>query len=265
MKTLILKASFILILQILLAPQATYEKEINKIIAETPYQKTIEIDNINKVFIENLDNNLKNKKITCLGDSITYGNGGSYKEDGTQISYCDYLSKTLSAEIINLGIGGTAIGDYWDENSFILRWDTIPQDSDIIIIYGGVNDYFIGNYGDINLKEEKTFTGDCYKLFKNIKEKYVDSKIYVILSYQTDYENIEQFRENDLEKYLLTQKEYAAEFGFDVIDLYHLDFLNSKDMEVNRNYIPDGIHPNDEGSRLLANQIAVELLLDAQS
>ena len=144
MNALVLKTSIFLILQMLLAPHETYNAEINKVVAETSYERTIKINDINESFVENLNNNLKGKKITCIGDSITYGNGGSYKEDGTQISYCDYLSQILSAEVINLGVGGAAIGDYWDENSLILRWHQIPHDSDIIIIYGGVNDYFIG-------------------------------------------------------------------------------------------------------------------------
>lgn len=264
MNTIILKTSLFLLFLMSLSPENAYKEEIEKINTETSYEKTLEINEVNEFFIEKLDNKLEGKKITCLGDSITYGNGGSYKEDGTQISYCDYLADILDAEVVNLGIGGTAIGDYWDENSFILRWNKIPEDSDIIIIYGGLNDYFIGNYGDINTKEEKTFTGDCYKLFSNIKNTYTNSKIYVILNYQTDYENIEQFKNNDLEKYLMTEKQYAEEFGFEIIDLYHLNFLNSKDMTLNKAYIPDGVHPNDEGNKILANEIATKLLIDAQ-
>ena len=47
---------------------------------------------------------------------------------------------------------------------------------------------------------------------------YILFEIFLLKHNDLDYENIEQFKKNNLEKYLLTQKEYAAEFGFEVIE-----------------------------------------------
>ena len=52
----------------------------------------------------------------------------------------------------------------------------------------------------------------------------------------------------------------APECGFDVIDLYNNNILNSYDKDVNEQFLPDGIHPNVEGHRILAEHIASQII-----
>jgi lysophospholipase L1-like esterase len=234
---------------------AVYEQEA------TCYEKTIEINDINEVLLEKYGKNLEGKKITCIGDSITYGNGGSLKEDGTRVSYCDYLEGYTKEDVINLGIGGAPIGDYWDDSSLILRWEEIPEDSDIILVFAGTNDYFIGEYGDIDEKEEKTFCGDAYTLLEDIKGKYTDSDIYVVLTYQNEAQYWNGYKENDFGKYMNTLKMFAMELDLNVIDLTNTDFLNSNDAMVKKELIPDSVHPNDKGNEILANMLAANMCM----
>lgn len=249
---------------ILTNPITIYDEQIQNIDTKNSYEYTIQVDSINQSFLDTFLSEVDINKVSCLGDSITYGNGGSDDGMGNKISYCNYLSDILDCEVINLGIGGTAIGDYWDENSFILRWNAIPDDSDIIIIFGGVNDYFIGNYGDAS-KADKTFTGDCYKLFENINNKYINSDIYVVLNFKNESEYWDDFVDHDLSKYMELEKQYADEFNFKVINLYESEFLNSNDLDIHNEFIPDGIHPNDAGNKILAREIATQILLNKKS
>lgn len=224
---------------------------------QSAFQKTIQIEEIYNNILTQYDGSFENKKITCIGDSITYGNGGSDDGNGNKISYCNFLGDILHANIVNLGIGGSAIADNWDDTSLILRWHEIPQDSDIILIFAGVNDYFIGEYGDRDI--EKTFCHDAFQLLQNIRYNY-GCQIYVVLTYQADAMNWEAFQSHDYAKYMNTLNDYSNELGIEVIDLFHSDYLNSVDVEVKQNYMPDGIHPNDAGNNLLAKKIAVELI-----
>ena len=43
-------------------------------------------------------------------------------------------------------------------------------------------------------------------------------------------------------------------------DLYNNNILNSHDLDVNRQFMPDGIHPNEEGYRILAEHIASQII-----
>lgn len=62
-----------------------------------------------------------------------------------------------------------------------------------------------------------------------------------------------------------TEKQYAEELGFKIIDLTHSSFLDGNDLEIKNNYIPDGIHPNDKGNELLANKLITEIILKSEN
>lgn len=228
---------------------------------EDSLNKTLKINAKDLAIITTSDIDFSDKKITCIGDSITYGNGGSDDGYGNKISYCNFLSEELKCQVINLGIGGSAIGDYWDETSLIRRWEAIPQDSDIIIVFAGINDFFIGpdDYGSID--ENNTFCHDSYCLLNNIKNNYPNADIFVVTTYKNQAENWEPFQTYDMKQYMDTLMTYADELGLNIIDLYDSGFLNSQIPEIKKNYVPDDVHPNDNGNKILAERIASELIL----
>ena len=79
---------------------------------------------------------LEGKVISCLGDSITQGVGNN------GVSWAHYLKDMLPVKRINnYGIAGTRItkGPGWDQ-PFVDRYDSMDPESDIIIIFGGIND-----------------------------------------------------------------------------------------------------------------------------
>ncbi len=199
---------------------------------------------------------LSGEKIVCMGDSITEGVGGIKIDENDYISYTDYLAQLSGAEVINLGIGGTTIGDYWDENAMILRLDTIPRDATTILFWGGANDFFTG------AKNRDAYINDTNTVFNYLKENFPNSKIYIVTTYENKMEDWETFADNDFAFYMNYQKELADKYGFKVIDFYYNDVFDQTN-EENKEFFYDDIHPNDLGNKFLAKYLFLKLTQDA--
>lgn len=230
------------------------------------YQETVLQTQRNREIIEGSRVDFSQKKIVCLGDSITAAANLENMEDYQQYSYPFYLRELLGAESVeNLGIGGSSIGRYW-ENAFVDRYKEIPEDADIILIMGGTNDGFCASqedFGSMEEREEGTFIGDLDELMRGLKENYPDAQIVFV----TPLPNVLHDMLRKERDYLLPQsmianamKELGREYGIPVIDLYNSNVLDSHDAAVIYNYMPDGVHCNPEGYQVLAQQIGAELI-----
>lgn len=202
--------------------------------------------------------------IACLGDSITEGiNGATGQADG--LTYPEVIKEVLGArEVYNLGIGGSTIGDYW-ASPMVNRYMEIPKDTDIIIVYGGINDVFSGTdetIGNLNALTDDTFCGDLDTLLEGIRINYPTS--WLILVTPMDTVTIEEVRAlnpdmEPIEEYVRAMISLAEKYDVDVIDLFHSNFMNSYDKEVYNAYVP-GCHPTDEGYQILGEHIAKEVV-----
>ena len=202
--------------------------------------------------------------IACIGDSITEGvNGATGHADG--LTYPEVIKDALHAkEVYNLGIGGSTIGDY-GASAMVNRYMEIPEDTDIIIVYGGINDVFSGTgetIGNLNTLTDDTFCGDLDTLLEGIRVHYPTS--WLILVTPMDTVTIEEVRAlnpdmKPIEEYVDAMITLAKKYDVDVIDLFHSNFMNSYDPEVYSAYVP-GCHPTDEGYRILGEHIAKEVI-----
>lgn len=229
-------------------------------------EETLLADQEDRAYLEKRHVDFSDKKIVCLGDSITAAANLEGEENYPACSYPSVLQELLGAkEVVNLGIGGSAIGRYWSD-PFVERYREIPQDVDIIIVMGGTNDGFClseKEFGTLTERKQWTFCGDLDELMRGLRKNYPAAEIYFV----TPLPNILQDYLKRERPYLLLQSDLvnvmltlAAEYDFPVIDLYNSNLLDSHDADIVADYMPDGVHANETGYRILAQHIAAEIL-----
>ena len=233
---------------------------------QSSYMETVEWNEADQVVIGQSTLDFSDKKIACLGDSITQAANLESMEDYQQYSYPTKLAEILGAEeVVNLGIGGSSIGRYW-QDAFVDRYMDIPEDTDLILIMGGTNDGFClhrENVGNFEERSPRTLIGDLNELMRGLKENYPDAEVVFVTPLPNVLHDI--LRKDRPE--LMSQRvivdsmiALAREYEFDVIDLYDSNLLDSHDAAVISNYMPDGVHCNPDGYRILAEHIAADLI-----
>lgn len=232
----------------------------------TSLQETLEVNQADRERIAENRKDFSGIKVACLGDSITAAANLEREENYIQYSYPARLKELLGAEeVYNMGIGGSSIGRYWAD-AYVDRYREIPEDTDIIIVMGGTNDGFCVSekeFGNLEERAYRTFCGDLDELMRGLRENYPTADIF----FATPLPNVLQdylMRERD---YLLPQKEFvdviltlAKEYGYQTIDLYNSNILDSHDANVVADYIPDGVHANHDGYQILAEHFAAEIV-----
>lgn len=229
-------------------------------------EETLEVNQEDQIRLAESKIDFSGKKIACLGDSITAASNLDSEEDYQRYSYPANLKELLGAEeVYNLGIGGSSIGRYWAD-AFVDRYQDIPEDVDIIIVMGGTNDGFCvadKEFGSLEERAYRTFCGDLDELMGGLRENYPDADIF----FATPLPNILQDYLMSERDYLLPQKNFAdviltlaQEYDYEVIDLYNSNLLDSHDANIVAEYMPDGVHGNHEGYRILAEHFAAELV-----
>lgn len=233
--------------------------------------------NLNTQIVEVINDKDPNPsvKITYLGDSITEGTKTSKR-------YLEYIEDKLTANnydvtTVNLGIGGTRITSTTDRpDGFVNRWQDIPSDSDIIVVFGGTNDYGGSSPMGEMTDDKTTFKGALNELIMSIQNTYPNADLLVLTPVKRYYRsstepwsNEDTWRDGDkwlnnegllLSDYVDALKGVAAYHGAKVIDLYHNSGFNPRvEANYNRN-TTDGLHPNAVGHYLLYKQIYPEVL-----
>lgn len=245
------------------APEMTLEERRQY---RTSLEETLLVNEEDRALLAECQTDFSDVKIACLGDSITAASNLEGEADYLSYAYPSVLGELLGAEeVYNLGVGGSSIGRYWSD-AFVDRYREIPQDTDIIIVMGGTNDGFCLSAEDFGTFAERTpgtFLGDLDELMRGLKENYPDARIF----FATPLPNILQDYLMRERAYLLPQKDLAdailalsSVYGFETIDLYNSNILDSHDADIVADYMPDGVHCNKEGYQILAEHIAAELV-----
>ena len=204
---------------------------------------------------------LKGKKVNFLGDSITQGSGTSC--DAAR--FTDILSRECEfAEMRNYGIGGTriaeqtAVEDEWlDTRDFCRRYKDMDPDADLIVVFGGTNDYGHGNapFGTPDAETPKTFCGALNYLMRGLIEMYPMSDIVFLTPLQrADGENLDCYG-HTLSDYVEAIKEAAYRYSIPVLDMYAMGGI-CPGIDIQKDLLcPDGLHPNDAGHVKMAGRI----------
>lgn len=218
---------------------------------------------------------LEGLKVNFLGDSITEGVGVSAPDK----IYHDILARECGFAVKRAyGISGTRFAhqllggdklalDYVDENAFTIRYKDMDDDADLVIVFGGTNDYGHGNapIGNFWDKTPETFYGACHTLFKGLIRKYLGKHIVIMtpLHRTGEFSPFGDGRKApptiSLKGYVDIIREVAEYYSLPVIDLYRESGLQPEIDEIKEAYIPDGLHPNDAGHIVMARKIKAVL------
>ena len=137
----------------------------------------------------------------------------------------------------------------------------------MILVMGGTNDGFCASekeLGSLEEREKDTFVGDLDELLDGLQKDYPDAQIVLI----TPLPNVLHDLLRKSRDYLLPQsafvkvmKQLGEEHDIPVIDLYNANFLDTHAAAVIHALMPDGVHGNETGYRMLAQHIAAQLIL----
>ncbi len=184
--------------------------------------------------------------ISYLGDSITVGYLSDY-------SYADLVTEHFNARGYNYGIAGNLLSTD-DANGMVDRYGKIFQGSDVIVVYGGNNDF----YEDVTLGSESSsktdeFYGALKVLCEGLKNKYPKAHIVFITPMKGQFYGVHTTGENEagasMYDYVDAIKTVCAKYSIDVLDIF-----NNFVIDVNNydDYTVDGLHPNEDGHKEIA-------------
>jgi acyl-CoA thioesterase I len=185
-------------------------------------------------------------KLVCIGDSITYGYGVSSK-----CCWVELIKKHFNIDVINKGING-------DTTCGILSRsyrDIIEEKPDYAIYMAGTNDILMN-------RPVKSIEDNIKLLINEAKENNIipiialQPPIVAALAKtywdeEVDYEKVSL----NLEDYVNWLKAYSEDNSIAFVNFYDR-FINENN--INSLY-SDGIHPNEDGHKLMSDA-AAELL-----
>lgn len=198
----------------------------------------------------------KDKKICAYGDSVTEQN-----------KWQSFVSSYFNCSFYNKGVGGTTVTQINSSTNHMsgdTRIETIPTDSDVVLVFGGHNDWSNAsiNMGDIKtdaLSESTSFKSAFALMLKKIQTRCPNAKIITMtpVGGRTEEASVNQDKQFYIRDLCMTDfanavKEISAYYGIPCIDINANSGINTLNHTT---YIADVIHPNVEGGKLIANEV----------
>lgn len=203
---------------------------------------------------------LYNRKVAVLGDSITQGVGTT----GPDALYHAILAKKYNWDLYADGISGTRITPQLKPSEeprfdldFIGRVKDMPTDAEIVVFFGGTNDYGHGDapFGCWGDTTPDTFCGACHYFMKSLLQHNPDAVYCIMTPLHRLTEDELTLNNRPLADYVDIIRRTAEFFALPVLDLYKMSGLQPRVPEILEKYVPDGLHPNDEGQKILAARL----------
>lgn len=226
--------------------------------------------------------NLNGIKIVFLGDSITFG----YLVESNEV-YHAVLSQISGCISKNLGVSSTGLCTNMKNNMSNQRFITRVteenlKDQDLIVIFGGTNDFsydnkaigsvfvettissdtYIGTKKLVPTSDTDTFDGAMHELIAEIRSITSVPIIFITPLKRGRYSSGRPTSSetntngNYLKDYSDTIKKVCEFYSIPVLDLFSNSNLDLENERISELYSEDSLHPNAAGHRVIA-----ELLL----
>ena len=194
-------------------------------------------------------------KLVVLGDSIA---AGTYtgKNDTCPASkartFGSIIAEKLGYELVNKAVNGISYkcGGSVNPDYSVINQEKNAPDCDMLIISAGTNDFGINipvgtesDFGDVS------FSGAVELVFKTIYKTRPQTKVVIVTPYGRAQELNDVGASLDEYRKILADK--ANKYGFTVV--------NGKEIPLKSQMLFDGLHPDDEGHKLIAEYILKQL------
>ena len=214
--------------------------------------------------------NIKGFKVNFLGDSITEGSGVENQEN----RYDNRIFRMCGLSAANrYAISGSRIAHQIHPSEkprydlcFCGRAYDMDETADMVVVYGGVNDFIHGDapFGEIGDKTPATYCGGVYFLMNYLREIYAEKPIIFMTPARMFLRKevsdlIPSTHAKKLTKgkplidYVEVILQTSKQFDIHTLNLYKdlgIDPHNPEDFET---YTMDGLHFNDIGHEKIAN------------
>ncbi len=212
---------------------------------------------------------LEGLKINFLGDSITAGAHANPAEN----IYWNVLKRECGlCEARGYGAGGSRIARQqnpnpelkFDYQEFCKRYVDMNDDADVVVVFGGTNDYGHGDapIGEMSDRTPDTFYGALHYLYTGLINKYPMATIVVMTplhrldEYNPRGEGNKAQDGEPLITYVNIIRQVAEYYSLPVLDLYALGKMQPNVPILREKFNPDGLHPNNLGHALIAQRLA---------
>lgn len=208
-----------------------------------------------------------NKKVACLGDSITEGDSG---EGGLIDSYVPKLKKYIGTTAQNFGKSGALITKKTDDDiSFVNRVGAI-KGQDVVTIFGGINDFQwnapLGTMAD-GIDKPTTFFGALKYVITTLAATNPKAKLMLITpmkttkfqyhTYDSNGNLMQNANGNTQLDFVNAIKQVGEYYSIPVLDMYsnsnYSPYLPSQ--VGHDNFTADGLHPTAHGYERIAQTI----------
>lgn len=194
-------------------------------------------------------------RITCVGDSITFGAG---IKDRATMSYPAQLQAMLgkSAVVTNCGMSGATLlakGNlpYIKQRIYTMAMSSSP---DIVLIMLGTNDTKPVNWD----AHKEDFESDYKNLINEFRQLPTHPRVILILPVPVMSDAM-TIRKGMMDKEVVPAvRKIAFDESCEIIDL-HTALIGAQSM------VPDQIHPNADGAKLMASRVARTLSMKSDS
>jgi lysophospholipase L1-like esterase len=209
---------------------------------------------------------LRGIKMAVIGDSITEGVG---VEDLNNLYFRRIEREYGMRDVYADGISGSRIARQkypsaeprWDID-FLSRVEKIDEDCDLVIVFGGTNDF---GHGDAPLGTPEdytpfTFWGACNMICEMLLTRFPKSQLVFMGALHRSTENVPTGDDKPepvatLYEYMDILRTVTRKYSIPFLDLMQVSGITPRVPILQEMYMPDGIHPNDAGHALIAAKL----------
>ncbi len=181
--------------------------------------------------------------------------------------YWNLVAQRTGAECYGYGISGTRIAPQKNsggvDNYYGSRVDSMIPDADVVVVFGGTNDFGHGDapFGKIDDTDERTFCGALHALCRKLIDRYPYAQLVILTPLHRATEDIGPYNEygirlaSNLEGYVDAIIKIAGFYAIPVLDLYRVSGIQPRVPVLDKLYMPDVLHPNDAGHVKIADKL----------